>query len=85
MTSRALSTEKVKSRGRPKLPAESARSEKISGMVTPTELLALNDYSARVGLSVSEVIRASVAGTVSGEVPLGTHTHTGGAVEAGNM
>ena len=79
------STEKVKSRGRPKSPAESVRSERVVGLLSPTELLALNDYSARTGLSVSEVIRTSVAGTVSGEVPSGTHTHTGGAVEAGNM
>ena len=85
MKNRALNTEKVKSRGRPKSPAESVRSERVVGLLSPTELLALNDYSARTGLSVSEVIRTSVAGTVSGEVPSGTHTHTGGAVEAGNM
>lgn len=83
MTNRALNTDTVKGRGRPKLPANSARTVKISGMITPTELLALNDYSARVGLSVSEVIRASVAGTVSGEVPPGTHT--AGVPAAGNM
>lgn len=74
MTNKALSTEQVKPRGRPRLPAESARSERISATVSPAELLALNDYSARVGLSVSDVIRTSVAGTVSGEPPAGTHT-----------
>ena len=79
------STEKVKSRGRPTSPAEYVRTQRFTVLLSPTELLALNDYSARTGLSVSEVIRTSVAGTVSGEVPSGTHTHTGGAVEAGNM
>jgi len=74
MKNRALSTDKVKSRGRPRLPAESVRNARISALVTPTELLALNDYSARVGLSISEVIRTSVAGTVSGEPPAGTNT-----------
>ena len=85
MKNRALNTEKVKSRGRPRLPAESTRRNRIVALVSDAELLALNEYSERVGLTASEVIRASVAGTVSGEVPLGTHTHTGGAVEAGNM
>ena len=78
MKNRAPSTEKLKPRGRPRLPAESAQSERVVTMITPTLLLALNDYSARHGLSVSEVIRTSVAGTVSGETPAGTHT--GGAV-----
>ena len=85
MKNRAPSTEKLKPRGRPRLPAESTRRNRIVALVSDAELLALNDYSARVGLSVSDVIRTSVAGTVSGEVPPGTHTHTGGAVEAGNM
>ena len=79
MKNRALNTEKVKSRkGRPKLPAESVRDGRISALVSQTEMLALHDYSARVGLSISDVIRASVAGTVSGETTAGTHT--GGAV-----
>ena len=74
MTNRAPSTEKVKSRGRPRLPAESARSNRIVALVSDAELSALNDYSARAGLSVSEVIRVSVAGTVSAEPPAGTNT-----------
>ena len=78
MKNRALSTEKVKSRGRPKLPDESARTVRVVGLLSPADALALNDYSARTGLSVSEVIRVSVAGTVSGETTAGTHT--GGAV-----
>ena len=78
MTNRAPSTEKLKPRGRPKSPAESVRTQRFTVLLSPTELLALNDYSERVGLSISEVIRTSVAGTVSGEPPAGTYT--GGAV-----
>ena len=85
MTDRALTTEQMRKRGRPKSPAEYVRTQRFTVLLSPTELLALNEYSERVGLTASEVIRVSVAGTVSGEVPLGTHTHTGGAVEAGNM
>ena len=65
MKNRALNTEKVKSRGRPKSPAESVRSERVVGLLSPTELLALKEYSARTGLSISEVIRVRVAATIA--------------------
>ena len=62
-----MSTDKVKSRGRPRLPAESAQSERVVTMITPTLLLALNDYSERVGLSISEVIRVSVMALIAND------------------
>ncbi len=62
-----MSTEKVKPRGRPRLPAESARSNRIVALVSDAELSALNDYSARAGLSVSDVIRTSVMATIAND------------------
>ena len=55
----------MRKRGRPKSPAEYVRTQRFTVLLSPTELLALNDYSARTGLSVSEVIRTSVMATIA--------------------
>ena len=61
------STEQMRKRGRPKSPPEYVRTQRFTVLLSPTELLALNDYSARTGLSVSEVIRTSVMATIAND------------------